>query len=132
MKNHPARKNLSILELLREDIIELKNAGYSVPQIIEVLAVNDIRVSKTALISFLQVRMRSSSPTLEYENKPASMVGFEVSVVSDRRTSCCEKTKEQVPSEMNKRKLVKKIDRVIDVNSKPSWIDDDINLAELI
>lgn len=132
MQNHPPRKNMSILEPLRSEIMELKNAGYSIPQIIEFLAVNEIKISKTALISFLKVRMCSTSLTPKEKNKPENKVVFEATEVSDRRKDFVEKTKEQVPSERNERKLVKKNGRVIDVNYKPSWVDDDINLAELI
>ncbi|WP_193090719.1 hypothetical protein [Advenella sp. FME57] len=132
MKNHPPRKNISILEPLRAEIIELKNAGYSIPQIIEYLAVNEIRVSKTALISFLKVRMRSTSLASEEKDKPENKVLFEATEFSDQRKGFIEKTKEQVPSKRAERKLVKKNGRVIDVNYKPSWVDDDINLAELI
>lgn len=132
MQNHPPRKNMSILEPLRAEIMELKNAGYSIPQIIEFLAVNEIKISKTALISFLKVRMRSTSLTPEEKNKPENNLVFEAAEVSDRRKGFVEKTKDQAPSERNERKLVKKNGRVIDVNYKPSWVDDDINLAELI
>ena len=132
MKNHPPRKNVSILEPLRADIIELKNAGYSMPQIIEFLAANDIRVSKTALISFLKVRMRSTHLTPDEKTKPANLVVVEATEVSDRRKGFGEKTKEQASTERNERKLVKKNGRVIDVNYKPGWVDDDIDLAELI
>lgn len=132
MQNHPPRKNVSILEPLRVEIIELKNAGYSIPQIIEFLAINDIRVSKTALISFLDVRMGSITVPSEERNKPEDKVISEAAEVSDRRKGNAEKTQGQISTVRNEQKLVKKNGRVIDVNYKPSWVDDDIDLAELI
>src|SRR5690606_8899559 len=132
MQNHPPRKNVSILEPLRAEIIELKNAGYSVPQIIEFLAINDISVSKTALISFLKIRMRSTSLTPDENDESAVKVVDEAMTVGDRRKSVGEKAKERMSSKRYKQKLVQKNGRVIDVNYKPSWVDDDINLADLI
>ena len=132
MQNHPPRKNVSILEPLRAEIIELKNAGYSVPQIIEFLAINDISVSKTALISFLKIRMRSTSLTPDENDESAVKVVDEAMTVGDRRKSVGEKAKERMPSKRYKQELVQKNGRVIDVNYKPSWVDDDINLADLI
>jgi len=132
MQNHPPRKNVSILEPLRAEIIELKNAGYSVPQIIEFLAINDISVSKTALISFLKIRMRSTSLTPDENDESAVKVVDEAMTVGDRRKSVGEKAKERMPSKRHKQELVQKNGRVIDVNYKPSWVDDDINLADLI
>src|SRR5690606_12792670 len=93
MQNHPPRKNVSILEPLRAEIIELKNAGYSVPQIIEFLAINDISVSKTALISFLKIRMRSTSLTPDENDESAVKVVDEAMTVGDRRKSVVDKAK---------------------------------------
>ncbi|ETF00560.1 hypothetical protein W822_22565 [Advenella kashmirensis W13003] len=132
MQNHPPRKNVSILEPLRAEIIKLKNAGYSVPQILEFLAINDISVSKTALISFLKIRMRSTSLTPDDNDKPGGNLDGEIMTALDRKKNFCGKVKERMPSKSHEQKLVKRNGRVIDVNYKPSWVDDDINLADLI
>lgn len=134
MKNHAARKRVSVLEPFLAEILELKNAGYSIPQIIEFLVVNDIRVSNTALISFIKVRTRTTSVESDKNDKPVAKRAGKFVTADDRRNGFDAKIKGQVPSgpKKNEQKLVEKSGQVIDVNYKPGWVDDDINLADLI
>ena len=58
MAQQPSHAKVSKLEPWREDILTLKNNGYTQKQILEYLDLNGIKVSQTTLNSFIKVRQR--------------------------------------------------------------------------
>ena len=58
MAQQPSHTRVSKLEPWREDILTLKNNGYTQKQILEYLDLNGIKVSQTALNSFIKIRQR--------------------------------------------------------------------------
>jgi hypothetical protein len=63
MAQQPGHTKVSKLEPWREDILTLKNNGYTQKQILEYLNLNGIKVSQTALNSFIKVRQRNQQTT---------------------------------------------------------------------
>lgn len=134
MQNNPARKRVSILEPFRTEILKLKDAGYSVPQILEFLKVNNIEVSKTALISFINVRTKLlSAASHKTINSRAIRINSSATTNSKSQVPAAKEVQNSsMKPEKHNQQLVEKNGRVIDVNYKPSWVDDDINLKDLI
>ena len=134
MQNNPVRKRVSVLEPFRTEILKLKDAGYSVPQILEFLKVNNIEVSKTALISFINVRTKSLSAVSHKNiNSGATKVNSRATTNNKPQALAADKVQNSsMKPEKYNPQLVEKNGHVIDVNYKPSWVDDDINLKDLI
>lgn len=64
MAQQPSQAKVSKLEPWCEDIFTLKNNGYTQKQILEYLALNGVKVSQTALNSFIKVRQSKQNTAI--------------------------------------------------------------------
>ncbi len=120
----------------RENILRLKNDGYTERKILEFLALNNIEVTQSTLNKFIrkqiddsvaQVKKTEEDSGTAYQSDPLERPDCENSDAGNR----------VVQSKLaavtgKKRELVEINGRVIDVNYKPPWVDDDINLKDLL
>lgn len=133
MKTHSVRKRVSILEPFRDEIFKLKNAGYSIRHIVEFLALNNVVISQNALNSFIKVRQKTEPTKGEKVSKPFKITDSSAKLSGKVLASESENSYPSPAIDLEKkRELVEINGRIIDVNYKPSWVDEDINLKDLL
>ena len=133
MKTHPVRKRASILEPFKDEILKLKRAGYSIRQIVEFLELNNVTISSNALNSFVKTRQKIEPQKGKWDR--GSTTKADSSSKSNSETLASKSVDLQarsVDTPEKKRELFQINGRVIDVNYKPSWVDEDINLKDLL
>ena len=132
MKTHSVRKRVSVLEPFKDEILKLKYAGYSNRQIIEFLSLNGVVISQNALNSFIKARQKSEFKEMKKDVDSTTEMNSS-STLTGKALAPCEHVHEKPQDVSNdKRELVEVDGRVVDVNYKPSWVDDDINLKDLL
>ena len=136
MTTHPVRKRVSTLEPVRDEILKLKHAGYSIRQIVEFLALNNVAISQNALNSFIKARQKTAPRKTKKADSTAANVKAnsvaEPSNESQAAASAAGQGKHLAAEGAKKRELVEVGGRVVDVGYKPSWVGDDINLKDLV
>ncbi len=136
MNTNPVRKRISILEPFRDEIFKLKYAGYSIRQIAEFLALNNVAISQNALDSFIKARQKTAPrKTKKADSTAVSVKANSVAEPSNENpaaVSAAGQGKHQPTELAKKRELVEVGGRVVDVGYKPSWVGDDINLKDLV
>lgn len=117
---------LSQLAPFREDILKLKNEGFTEKKILEFLAINNVVVNQSTLHRFVK-RQTENKSSKRSKKKTALADNSDGSNISSGTTSGHESE-----SQKKERQFVQFQGRTIDVNYKPSWVPDDINLKDLL
>ena len=68
MAQHKAKGKVSRLNQFEKDILQLRNNGYTLDQIIEFLNLNHIKISRSALYSFIRIK-NLDSKTIDAEDQ---------------------------------------------------------------
>lgn len=113
-KQKPARKNKSKLEPFTNNILFLKNKGYTYQQIIDYLQMEEINVSYTALRSFVIKKLSSQESSTDSRSQVANE---EVAEDTEKRPT--EQTSSETPN-LTDSKVTK--DEEIPADRRfPSW-----------
>ncbi|PJX22216.1 hypothetical protein CAP48_14885 [Advenella sp. S44] len=128
IKMNAAESSLRLSQLapFREDILKLKNEGFTERKIVEFLALNNVVVNQSTLHRFVKRQTENKSPKKD-KKKTAPAGNSDVLHVSRYATS----TNQSEPQK-KERQIIQFHGRTIDVSYKPSWVPDDINLKDLL
>lgn len=137
MKMNASEKSSRFSQLtpFREDILKLKNEGFTERKILEFLALNNVVVNQSTLHRFVK-RQTENKPQKRAKKTevPAAKVESDTEPNKKNPASVSPGAASVVPVEAarKERQLVEFQGRAIDVNYKPSWVPDDINLKDLL
>ncbi len=138
IKANPVQGKLKVSRLSKqkENILRLKNEGYQEKKILEFLALNGVEVTQSTLNKFIRkhtvgevAKAKKTNKDSDFGSKSGSSgkprSGNSASGPGTMQTGL-------TPAAEKKRELIEINGRIIDVNYKPSWVDDDINLKDLL
>lgn len=137
MKMNASEKSSRFSQLtpFREDILKLKNGGFTERKILEFLALNNVVVNQSTLHRFVK-RQTENKPQKRAKKTVAPVANPELDTVSNSNNSASVSpgvaSGGKSEPQKKERELVEFQGRTIDVNYKPSWVPNDINLKDLL
>ena len=120
-KQKPARKNKSKIEPFTNNILFLKNKGYTYQQIIDYLQMEEINVSYTALRSFVIKKLSSQESSTDSRSQVANK-----EVEEDKYERPTEQTSSEAPTLTDKNSVQSKTteDEEVPVHKRmPDWFN---------
>jgi len=136
MKMNAAEKSSRFSQLtpFREDILKLKNEGFTERKILEFLALNNVVVNQSTLHRFVK-RQTENKPQKRAKKTAAPAAKAESGTEPNNNSASASPgvaAGGKSEPQKKERELVEFQGRTIDVNYKPSWVPNDINLKDLL